>query len=202
MAIDMTKEGAAGRGPVAGRAHRTVYVRIVVDAAGVLRDRPDRNADARTPTKIGFVSGQFAATATGGTMDQDTGDIALDACAGDTVRFFAKSGSNNFEHAVLIEDMRGIGTDNILENFELLKLPRMGLIPTAEMAGQSAKVVQQVSWFWQCAVVGEGTHGCSLVLALHDRDEEGQPRFAGLYRWDLKLTVHCDPTNAQEEKTP
>ncbi len=206
MENNEAKPASGGLEPVGNPTNRTIYVRAIVDVAGLLRDCPDPLKNAETPATVGFDRGQMVVTTTVGTADQATGEVAFNACAGDTVRFFAKSGSNNFEDAVLIEVIRRSGDGEILEGFAPVALPQTLVTPASEAGEQPAKPVEQEFWFWQCAVAGEGTQGFSLILALYDRDEDGQPRFAGLYRWDLQLTVQCSPlppeANTQkQEKT-
>jgi len=202
-----TTKPSAGREPVGKHANRTIYVRAIVDAARLLSDRALPLDDAETETPAGLESRQLFITTTAGTADQSTGAIALKACAGDIIRFIAKSGSNNFEHAVVIADVRLIGDDEmILEGFSPATKSQAE-ISLASNTEQAPEAAEQTFWFWQCAVVRTGTLGFSLILALYDRDEDGRPRFAGLYRWDLQLTIHCRPaspkTTAQkQERTP
>jgi len=188
-----TKRGSISREPIGEPTNRTIYIRVIVDAESVLQERPAPRKDAETPITVSFDRGQMIVTTTVETADQGTGDITFNACAGDTVRFYAKSGSNNFELTALIQDIRQTEDDEILEGFELVNLPQTGIAPASEAGEQTAEPVEQEFWFWQCAIAGEGTQTVSLILALYDRDEEGQPRFAGLYRWDLQLTVQSSP---------
>ncbi len=178
-------------------AGRSIYVRAVVDVASVLQDFPNALNDAETPTAVGFDRGQMIVTTTVGAADQGTGAIALNASAGDTLRFFAKSGSNNFEDAVLIRDIRRNGDDETPEHALPVNLMGPGITPAAQAQEQPARGADREFWFWQYAVPGEGTQSYSLHLALYDRDEDGQPRFAGLYRWDLKLTVQSSPPSPE-----
>lgn len=201
------KRRSISRDPIGAPTNRTIYVRVIIDADSILRDHPDPLKDAETPTTVSFDAGQMIVTTTVGTADQGTGDITFNACAGDTVRFYAKSGSNNFELTVLIQDIRQTENDEILEGFELVNLPQTGIAPASDAGEQTAEPVEQQFWFWQCAIAGEGTQTVSLILVLYDRDEDGQPRFAGLYRWDLQLTVQSSPlppdANTQnQERTP
>ena len=181
---------AEGTGDAAGRS---IYVRAVVDVASVLQDFPDALKDSETSTAVAFDRGQMIVTTTVGAADQGTGAIALNASAGDTLRFFAKSGSNNFEHAVLIHDIRRNGDDDTTERALPVNLMRMGVMPAAQAHEQPAQGAVREFRFWQYAVPGEGTQSYSLHLALYDRGEDGQPRFAGLYRWDLQLTIQDGP---------
>jgi hypothetical protein len=192
--------------PLGEADNRTIYIRAIIDVAGVLGDRPDPLKVSKTATTIGFERGQMTVTTTAGTADRSTGDIACSAEAGDTVRLFAKSGSNNFEHAVLIAAIRHAEGDEVLKDSAPVNQPRASIVPASQAGGQPTKPpVEHEFWFWQCAVACEGIQSLSLILALYDRDEDGQPRFAGLYRWDLQLTVSSSPlspdanTPTQEE---
>jgi hypothetical protein len=146
-----------------------------------------------------------------GSTDQETGAIAVNAAAGDTLRFYAVSGSNNFDAAVLIQDVvcdDGIDADDaILEQVALVNLQQQTILPASQAGKPTVTAVGRQFWFWQCAVAGEGSQDFSLVLALYGRDEDGQPRHAGLYRWDLNLTVQAtsrptDESTQQQERTP
>jgi hypothetical protein len=193
-----TKEsGATNAEPTSEPTGRSIYVRAVVDVASVLQDFPDAVKDAETPTAVGFDRGQMIVTTTVGAAAQGTGAIALNASAGDTLRFFAKSGSNNFEHAVLIHDIRRNGDDEPPERAASVNLLRTGITPAAQAHEQPEQGADREFWFWQYAVPREGTQSYSLHLALYDRDEDGQPRFAGLYRWDLQLTIQDGPPPPQ-----
>jgi hypothetical protein len=182
-------DAAANRTPT----RRTIYVRAIVDAEGVLRDGPDLLNDAKSSTRVSFDRGQMIVTSTAGTVDAVTGDITIDAQVGDTLRFFAKSGSNNFEYAVLLDRIVRDGDEDITGQLKSVNVSQILPAPVAKAEGDTANPAEQDFWFWQCAVVGEGRQSFSLIIALYDRDEEGQPRFAGLYRWDLQLTVQCSP---------
>ena len=189
-------------------AQRTIYLRAIVDVAGVLQDRPAAEKDAIAATTVGFDTGQLIVTTTQAavaTAATAKGVIAVDAGTGDTVRIYAKSGSNNFEDAVLIKDVRRTGDDEILETFAPVEFTRSAVAPGADAQAPSVDVTDQDFWFWQGAVADAGTQGLSVTLALYSRDEDGQPRFAGLYRWDLALTVKgtARPENPDEpEENP
>jgi Inclusion body protein len=188
-----TAREAISRDPIGEPTNRTIYLRAIIDVESVLRDRTDPPTETERPTTVRLDSGQMFVTTTAGTADQGTGIIPFNASVGDIVRFYAKSGSNNFEHAVLIKDVRYTGDDKILEGSELVKLQRMVITPGSDAAVQTEEAIESTFWFWQGVVAGEGTQGYSLVLALYDRDANGRPRFAGLYRWGLQLTVQPSP---------
>lgn len=171
---------------------RAIYIRAVVDVAGLLRAYPDALRDGETPTAVGFDKGHMIVTATSGAgvADQDTATIDVDADPGDTLHFFAKSGSNNFEHAALIKEVRAAGPDETEESAAPVSLLRSAIHPASKSGASSQQVVDREFWFWRSPVTGKQTQRYSLLLALYDRDDHGQPRFAGLYRWELNLTAH------------
>jgi hypothetical protein len=108
---------------------------------------------------------------------------------GDTVRFYAKSGSNNFEGAVLIEDISPINDRDSLQDFALLNFERTTVTPHDYAGVFPVRFSEQDFWFWQCVVATDRAPRCSILLAVYDRDEQGRPRLAGHYRWGLQLTV-------------
>lgn len=196
-------DNAPGAEPDGAPAGRTVYIRAVVDVAGTLHDLPALPADSETPIPISFDSGRLIVTAMPGNANQDTGAIAVSADTGDTLRFYAVSGSNNFDAAVLIQDVipnDSIGADDaILHGIALVNLQQQTIAPAAQAGEPAVTDVDQEFWFWQCTVAGEGSQDLSLLLALYGRDENGQPRHAGLYRWDLNLTVQATLRPTDEE---
>lgn len=197
-------------GPEGGDANRTIYIRIVVDVDGVLQDRSQTEGDMRFP--VSADSGRLIATATRGSADQTTGEVTIMANDGDTLRFFAVSGSNNFEDAVLIQNISGSDDEDdvILADAALVNLQQTALTPSSASSPgaseQTASSADRNFWFWQCAVAGTGTQTLRLILALYGRDEDGQPHHAGLCRWDLALTVSSpelppDQNTSTEEST-
>lgn len=204
-------ESAPGAEPTGASAGRTIYIRAVVDVAGTLQDLPVLPMGSETPIPVGFDSGRLIVTAMPGSADQETGKISVDAADGDTLRFYAVSGSNNFDAAVLIQDVipdDSIDADAaILDEVALVNLRQQAISPASQNGEPAVTAAEQEFWFWQCAVAGEGSQDFSLVLALYGRDEDGQPRHAGLYRWDLNLTVQAtsrptDENTQQQERTP
>jgi hypothetical protein len=188
-------DSAPGTDPNAAPDGRTIYIRAVVDVAGTLRGLPALPAASETPLPVNFDSGRLIVTAMPGSADQDTGGIIVNAGIGDTLRFYAVSGSNNFDAAVLIQDVitdDGIAADDMIFNeIALVNLQQQAVAPATPPGELAATDANREFWFWQCAVAGEGSQNFSLVLALYGRDEDGQPRHAGLYRWDLTLTVQA-----------
>lgn len=173
---------------------RTIYVAIVADVMRLLASDADAEGDAAATTAeavkvVSPDSGLVLATTAAQTARRASHQIALDAGAGDTVRFYAKSGSNNFESAVLIEDISPIDDRDSLQDFALLNVERSAVAPDGDACVFPARSSEQVFWFWQCVVTTDGKPRCSILLAVFDRDGQGQPRLAGHYRWGLQLTV-------------
>lgn len=172
-----------------GPDHRTIDIRVIIDVDFTTRGSPEPEQDAVTPTITGNAQGYMIVTAAGGATHQGTGDVAFDARAGDTVRFFATSGSNNFEQSVHIQDIRQAGGEEILVGFKSVAEERMGLAPASGTSVLPARLVPQRFWFYQCEAARGGSGSYQLVLALYTRDEDGQPRFAGLYQWEPRITI-------------
>jgi len=171
---------------IAGNSNgRTIYVAIVADVIGLLASGVDAEAVKDVSPRTGFV----VATTTAQALWQASNTIALDADVGDTVCIYAKSGSRNFEGAVLIEDVSLINDGDSLQSFALVNVPRSTVAPYDDNSVFPARFSEQNFWFWQCAVARDGAPHCSVLLAVYDRDERGRPRFAGHYRWGLQLTV-------------
>lgn len=195
-------DSALGDDPNAAPDGRTIYIRAVVDVAGTLRDLPALPAASETPLPVSFDSGRLIVTAMPGRADQDTGGIIVNAGIGGTIRFYAVSGSNNFDAAVLIQDVipdDSIEADDaILGEIALVNLQQQSVAPATPPGELAVTDVNREFWFWQCAVAGEGSQNFSLVLALYGRDEDGQPRHAGLYRWDLTLTVQTSSRSTDD----
>ncbi len=195
---------------IAGNSNgRTIYVAIVADVHRLLARDADaeRGAEAASAEAVKVVSpdsGFVLATTAAQTVRQASNRIAVDVCAGDTVRFYAKSGSNNFESAVLIEDISPISDHDSLQGFALLNFERSTVAPNGYASVFPARFSEQDFWFWQCVVTTDGEPHCNVLLAVYDRDEQGRPRLAGRYRWVLQLTVKLTPPPARpptEEKT-
>ena len=195
-------DSAPGAEPNAAPDGRTIYIRAVVDVAGTLRDLPALPAASDTPLPVSFDSGRLIVTAMPGSADQDTGAISVNAATGDTLRFYAVSGSNNFDAAVLIQDVIPDDSieadDTIFDEIALVNLQQQAVAPATPAGELAVTDVSQEFWFWQCAIAGEGSQNFSLVLALYGRDEAGQPRHAGLYRWDLTLTVQTSSRSTDD----
>jgi len=175
-------------------APRTIYLRAVVDAEALSRDH-DAAAGRLAPIEVAPESAALILTSS--VQAATAGTAAIAAGIGDTLRFYAITGSNNFEDAVLINDIRRTGTDHSIAGFTPVCVQRDAVVPETGADPTSIDMAAQDFWFWQGTVADHGIQDCSLVLSLYRRDETGTPRFAGFYRWDLQLTV-SDLSNPQE----
>ena len=183
-----------------GCSARAAYMCIAVDVEAVLQVAGKASAveSANAPTRhIAAKSADVITTSTAQLHPTDITArlpraIVIAAQAGDLLRIYAVSGSNNFESAVLLADMlaqtRSDAVD-VVSGFEPAAFEQIPVTPSAEPLASGDVCAEAEFWFWQATIEGAGTQQCHAVLALYDRDDQGQPRFAGLYRWDFKLTV-------------
>jgi len=183
-----------------GDTARAEYVCIAVDVGAVLQvaGKADAVESATAPTRhIAAKSADVIATSTAQLHPTDITAhlphaIVIAARAGDFLRIYAVSGSNNFESAVLLADMLAQSRSDapdVVSAFELAAFEQIPVTPSTEPLAFGDVSTNAEFWFWQATFESAGTQQCHAVLALYDRDDQGQPRFAGLYRWDFKLTV-------------
>lgn len=173
-----------------------IYVCIAVDVAEVTglatkgNDPPAvHSVAASSPAVIATSTAQPSHKGIAASAQQK---LVISAGAGDVLRIYAISGSYNFESAALLSDMQPKSASNapdIVSAFSLVVVEQTPVTPTREPLAVSDDSDKQEFWFWQATILGGGTQQCHAVLALYGRDDEGQPSFAGLYRWDLALTV-------------
>ena len=168
---------------------RTINIRVTIDTDFLPRESP---GDATNPTSMAQDQGHMVVTASHEVKNQGTGDVVFEAGAGDTLRFFISSGSNNFEQIVLLEDVRPTRGDKVLTGFTSQTLERIGIVPPSHTNVLPARLVQRWFRFCQCVVAGDGTGSYDLVFALYDRNEEGQPLLTGHYRWAIQLTAQSN----------
>jgi hypothetical protein len=172
--------------------NRTIDIRVMINDP-VLPGSVDPGKVAVPPTSIDPSQGYMIVTAAGGVANQGTGNIAFEASAGDVVRFFATSGSNNFEQALLIQGIHHAGGTRILKGFKSMMQERISIAPASVTSVLPTQLVPRQFPFYQCEIARAGTESYHLMLAYYGRDEEGQPRFAGLYQWDPRITIHLSP---------
>jgi hypothetical protein len=172
---------------------RTIYVAIVADVIGLLASDPGTGVDAVAVKDVSPRTGFDVATTTAQALWQASNTIALDVDVGDTVCIYAKSGSHNFEGAVLIEDISLINDSDSLQSFALVSVPRSTVTPYDYNSVFPARFSEQNFWFWQCyqaSVITAGTEGYEVRFALYTRDPNtGKPVLKGYYYWDPTIRV-------------
>jgi nematocidal protein AidA len=170
---------------------RTINIRVTIDTDPIPRPA-EGPGDAADPTSIDQDLGHMVVTASHGVENQGTGGVAFEARAGDVLRFFISSGSNNFEQGVLLEDIRHAGGGEILTNFKYQAVDQTTIVTQSPADVLPARLVQKQFQFYQCVAASHGTGSYDLVFALYDRNEEGQPSLTDHYRWAMQLTAHSN----------
>ncbi len=173
------------------RRRRTINFRVTIDTDSISQPA-DRPGDVANPMSIARDHGYMVVTASQGVENQGTGDVVFDADAGDTLRFFISSGANNFEQAVLLEEIRHASGDDILKDFKSQILEATVIAPHSQTDVLPARLVKKRFQFYHCIIANYGTGSYDLVFALYDRNEEGQPRLISHYRWAIQLTAHSN----------
>jgi nematocidal protein AidA len=168
---------------------KTINVQITIDTQAVAAiSNPSQNPTA--PTGIGHDLGYMVATNTSVISGQGTGDLNFKAQLGDTVRFFATSGSNNFDDAVLAYGMPPFQGPTVLGRFDSKAFKgRQAIYPSDGPEVLPGTMAPQTFFFYQTDVVGVGTEGYMVQFALYTRDDDGQLKVRGYYQWDPTITV-------------
>ncbi len=168
---------------------RTINIRVTIDTDSLPRDSP---GDADNPTSIAQDQGYMVVTGSRQVENQGTGDVVFQAEAGDSLHFFASSGSNNFEAAVVLGDIRYAEGNEILTRCSNQTQERAAVVPHSLTEALPAGLAQKQFRLYQCVVADNGTGIYDLVFALYERNEEGQPHLSGHYRWAMQLTLHSN----------
>jgi hypothetical protein len=186
------------------------YVCIAVDVEAVLQlvgKADDAESGDASPQLIAASGADVIATSTARLHSPDITArlphaLIIAAHVGDLLRIYAVSGSNNFESAVLLDDVsvesKSVSPD-VVSAFTFEVFEQIPVTPSAEPLTFADDSEEAEFWFWQATIEGAGTQQCHAVLALYGRDDQGQPSFAGLYRWDFKLTVKLKETSDQQQ---
>jgi hypothetical protein len=185
------------------------YVCIAVDVESVMQlvGKADDAESAAAPTRnLAADSSDVIVTSTARLHARASArlprTLVIAAHVGDLLRIYAVSGSNNFESAVLLADMQTqtkSDAADVVSAFEFTAFEQIPVTPSGEPLAFPGDSEEAEFWFWQATIEGAGTQQCHAVLALYDCDDQGQPRFAGLYRWDFALTVKLKETSDQQQ---
>ncbi|HEX3760678.1 MAG TPA: AidA/PixA family protein [Kofleriaceae bacterium] len=165
-----------------------INIHVVIDTELVLQDAPDSGQD-RDSRSVRHGHAHMVVRGAASENSQGAEEVAFDASPGTAVRFFLKSGSNNFEHVVLLRDIQHVQGDEVLDRFEPVTEDRIGIAPASATSVLPAQSLPHRFSFHRCEIAHAGTGTYRLTLDLWDRDASGQPRFAGHYRWDPRITV-------------
>jgi hypothetical protein len=169
---------------------RTFDIRVTIDTDSMLRDIDPAGGGAEI-TRIAQDQGFMVVTASQEVTNQGTGDVAFAAAAGDTLRFFISSGSNNFEQPVLLAGIRHVAGDEILQGCTNHIVKRECIAPGQHEALR-VRLVRRQFLLCQSVVAGSGTGSYEMVFALYDHGEEAQLRQVGQYRWAMQLTAQSN----------
>ena len=168
---------------------KTINIQITIDTQSVLKiANPSQNPT--TPTGIGHTLGYMVATNTTVIEGQGTGDLNFKASLGDTVRFFATSGSNNFDDAVLAYGMPPFSGPGVFGSFDSKAFNgRQAIYPSNGPEVLPGTMAPQTFYFYQTDVTGIGKEGYMVQFSLYTRNDDGQLQIRGYYQWDPYITV-------------
>jgi hypothetical protein len=168
---------------------QTINVRVTIDTDSVSQAE-GFPGDAANPMSIAPDQGSMVVTASRVIESQGSDDIAFEASAGDTLRFFISSGSNNFEQPVLLKNISHTDGDEILEDLTSRVVEEVSIAPDSRENVLPARLEKHQFRFLQCTVAGPGTGSYDLELAIFDPSEEAQPPGGSHHRWAMQLTTH------------
>ena len=174
-----------------------IDILVVLDVEAILQESSKTETDTSAPTSMDPSRGYMLVTGAGDVTNQGSADVAIGCREGDTFRFFATSGSANYEHCVLLVDIRPHGGDAVLGAPERTLQERTAMAPPMEPGEFLVQCVPRTFWFLHGEVAREGAGDYCLEFALYDRDERGQPRFTGLYQYNARFTVHRSPSSPE-----
>lgn len=171
----------------------TITIAVTIDTDGVISKYPQLSKDPTVPTRIEqglgcmVVAGEVEGSGNG------SEEIRVAAHANDRVRVFAKSGSNNFEDAVLMYGMPMVNGDQVFlhgKSFNYRDCVRSAVMPCATMSPLPAKIEAVDFWFHEDRIKAPGTERRELQFALYTRDgETGVPVLFGYCAWELTIVV-------------
>ena len=173
---------------------KIINIMTTIDTDAVKAAYPAGGTEAN-PIGIAHNMGFMICTGTtvnaiNGKTTQGTGDLDFNALVGDTVRYFATSGSDNFEDAVLIYGLPKFSGDQVLSTFAYREFTKSTVVPQSETSVLPARIVEESFWFYQADVVRKGTEAYKVQFTLYTRDSTtGAPVLRGYYAWDPTIRV-------------
>lgn len=169
---------------------KTINVLITIDTDLVISQNPSPSTAANEPTTLthDFTYGFMVVSGTTVNSGQGTALLNFNALVGDTVRFFAVSGSNNFEAAVLLYGLPRYQDDQVLSPFAYMSFTRSAVKPGTPNP-LPPTIVNEQFWFFQANVIQPGSERFLVQFGLYRRDLNGQLALYGYFQWDPTISV-------------
>lgn len=170
---------------------KTINILTTINTDGVIAGNPNPSKDPAKPTGIAHNLGYMVATGTTVISGQGTGDLNFNALVGDTVRYWATSGSDNFEDAVLLYGLPRFSGDQVLSPFLYQNFEKSTVVPGDNPSSPlPPNIVDEIFWFFQASVIKKGTENYKVQFGIWRRDPvNGQPVLYGYFEWDPTITV-------------
>lgn len=168
-----------------------IDIQLIIDTDLLKRNYPVPDDEPERSTRIGEDCVYLIVEGRGGGVHRGKRRLAFRVDAGDVVRIFGASGSNNFEDAVLIHDITHVAGADVLGDLERISIIRDSIVPCEGPDALPGVVVEQRSWCHQGTVVALGTGkaiaagsyaGRARLLrgVVHLRPEDSYQRLFGL----------------------
>ena len=122
---------------------KTINILIAIDTDKLKSQYPNGSKDPNNPTGIGHDLGYMVATGTKINSGQGTGDLSISALVGDTLRAFARSGSDNSEDAVLLYGLPRFSGDQVTSDFQYQNFEKTTMTPNSQTQPLPAKIADE-----------------------------------------------------------
>ncbi|MFT4112610.1 AidA/PixA family protein [Silvibacterium sp.] len=165
---------------------RAVWLLVVVDTDSVRAQHPIPSQDPQNPTAIRYNDAFLLANRTASAAAQQAEEPGISPTVNGTVHAFAKSGSHNFEDAVLIYGMSPIRRkgEQLSDAFHCQKHTKLAVVPDSPTEPLPIKLVEEV-FACEVGALTVQAEGYNVRFALYTRDEEtGQPVLNGYFDWN------------------
>jgi nematocidal protein AidA len=169
-----------------------VWILITIDTDSVKQNYPDPSKDPENPTLVAANVEFMIATGTTINSGQGTANPDFNAVVGDTIRVSATSGSDNFEDAVHLYDVRKCAGADVLSPFHYQDFTKFNAAPHSQ-SELPAEFRRKAFCFYQANVIAEGTQSYIVQFALYTRDlNTGQPVIFGYFFSEPRITVKTE----------
>lgn len=167
---------------------KTIYIQVTFDAEGIM-SKYGKNTYQGNPTGIAHNFGHMRVTSNA-MSGSGTGEFTFSALAGNVVRLFGATASNNFENMALIYDMPRFHGDDIFTLWRSYSYTKDSVSPNHESRVPPAIVSEQEFWFQETDVKKNGTGDFRVYFVLYNRDPlTNQPVVYGYFTWETTITV-------------